>query len=71
MSCTELTRLREEVAAVRKQLSDSRNAAQRMHGTVAERRATPRSSDLVSYLERRLNKAAAQVERHIAQHGCS
>ncbi len=72
MGCAELEKLRGEIANVRKKLSDCQGEAQRKRLAAKDRRGERRTqSDIEAYLERRLNKAAAAIEHHLAQHRCA
>lgn len=69
MACQELERLRADASRVKKQLAEARAGAnERAH----DRRSGVRAkSDMRAYLQRRLAKAAAEVERHLAEHHCA
>ncbi len=72
MGCAELEKLRGEIAKVRKKLSDCQGEAQRKRLALKDRRGERQTrSDMEAYLERRLNKTATAIERHLAQHRCA
>lgn len=69
MACPELERLREDASQVKRQLAEARAEA---NERPQDRRSGVRAeSDMRAYLQRRLAKAAAEVERHLAEHHCA
>ena len=67
MECAELKKLREQVRDIRKEMAGRR-------GNARERAAkNPRSSREDGYralLERKVARAVADLEQHVAQHHC-
>ena len=72
MSCDELDNLRKTAAATRLLLLEQQRRTR--EGTLQDRRTARRgpgdNGDMVIYLQRKLQRQAASIERHIAQHGC-
>ena len=69
MSCETIEKLRQEARELRRELKDRREKARQ--GNLAERRLAHRPhSDFEDYLQRRIAKNAAEIARHVAQHGC-
>jgi hypothetical protein len=68
MPCETLDRLREEATVTSRQLSDTRAKARAM--AVSVRSARPSGNDYDGFLQRKLQRLAAQIEGHKAEHGC-
>jgi len=69
MSCDTLDKLRQEAQELRRELKEKRELARQKR--LGEQRLAHRPrSDFENYLQRRIAKNAAEIARHIAQHGC-
>jgi hypothetical protein len=68
MICTELGLLRQQATQVSKELSARRQAARAVAASPALRHAP--NHDYEWFLERKLHKAAAAIEEHLADHKC-
>ena len=67
MECDELKVLREQVRDIRKEMTARREHARDM----AERKPLPdRKDDYRALLERKLARAVAEIEQHVARHQC-
>ncbi|HXZ26447.1 MAG TPA: hypothetical protein VEG08_00455 [Terriglobales bacterium] len=69
MPCDVIEKLREEARELRRELKEKRELA-RQKGQQEQRLAHRPRSDFETYLQRRIQKNAAEIERHLAQHGC-
>lgn len=67
MRCEAVEKLREEARALRQELKEKRELA---HQKAGQRLAHRPHSDFETYLQRRIAKNAAEIARHVAQHGC-
>ena len=69
MSCETIEKLRQEARELRRDLKERREKARQQ--SQKERRLAHRPhSDFEDYLQRRIAKNAAEIARHVAQHGC-
>ena len=67
MECAELEKLRGQVRAIRKEMTDRRERARSMAGQKAPGVG---KDDYRGLLERKLERAAADIEQHVARHKC-
>lgn len=68
MECTDLVRLRSEAQQLRKELDDRRNRARERK--VHDRPGRPNRTDYEGFLMRRIQRASAAIQQHVAQHNC-
>lgn len=69
MGCNDLARMRGAVSTLASELKKKRTLAR--DAVSRERRAHFRgSSDLIIFMERKLHRATAALEQHLALHGC-
>ncbi len=69
MPCPAIEKLRQEARELRRELKEKRERAlQKPQGE--QRLAHRPHSDFEVYLQRRIAKNAAEIARHVAQHGC-
>ncbi len=69
MPCETLDRMREEATVTTRQLSDTRAKSRAMVSAVRSPRAS--SNDYEGFLQRKLQRLAAQIEGHKIEHGCN
>lgn len=69
MPCEAVEKLREEARELRRELKEKRDLS-RQKGRQEQRLAHRPHSDFEVYLQRRIAKNAAEIARHVAQHGC-
>lgn len=69
MACDVIDKLRREARELRRELKEKRELA-RQKGQSEQRLAHRPHSDFEFYLQRRIAKNAAEIARHVAQHGC-
>jgi hypothetical protein len=69
MACSELQRLRVEATAIKNQMEEQRRRARAQAGAEREGRPSGRS-EYLPLLQRKLERIAARIERHIATHQC-
>jgi hypothetical protein len=68
MECDELVRLRAAAQQLRKELDDRRNKArERRDNTRPDR---PNAADYEGFLQRKIQRASAAIDQHVAQHHC-
>ena len=67
MECAELKKLREQVRDIRKEV-----AARREHALerAAQNPLATRNNGYQALLERKVARAVAEIEQHVAQHRC-
>jgi hypothetical protein len=72
MSCPELASMRLEASRIFREFNQRRRRAREQTAKFYGRHAGPlvRPSDFEGYLQRRLAKASASIESHIALHHC-
>ena len=69
VTCDDLVRMREAVSQLRSETNKKRLSAR--DAIARDRRACSRGgSDLVIFMERKLHRATAALEHHLATHGC-
>jgi hypothetical protein len=68
MECSELVRLRSEAQQLRKDLDDRRARAR--DRKVHDRPGRPNAADYEGFLQRRIQRATAAIQQHVAQHSC-
>jgi hypothetical protein len=69
MACAELEGLRKQASKIKQELDERRRKMRSFRGqTTPGHPAT--ESDYEWFLQRRLHKASAQIEQHLAQHKC-
>ena len=69
MPCEVVEKLRLEARELRRELKEKRDLS-RQKGRQEQRLAHRPHSDFEVYLQRRIAKNAAEIARHVAQHGC-
>jgi hypothetical protein len=69
MSCQAIEQLRLEARELRRELKEKRELARQKRQSEQRLAHRPRS-DFEDYLQRRIAKNAAEIARHVAQHGC-
>ncbi len=69
MPCPAIEKLRQEARELRRELKEKREKA-RQKGQSEQRLAHRPHNDFEIYLQRRIAKNAAEIARHVAQHGC-
>jgi hypothetical protein len=67
--CDDLCVLRLEVSRLFHKLREQRERA-RAKASLDRGGKLPGRSDYEAYLQRRLDKASAAIDQHVAQHGC-
>jgi len=67
MQCAELEKLREQVRDIRKEMGARRERARYM---AEQSDLVVRKNDFQDLLERKLARAVASIEQHVAQHQC-
>ncbi len=69
MTCDEVVRMRGAISLLLSETKKKRVSAR--DSMASDRRAFSRGgSDLVVFLERKIHRATAALEQHIATHGC-
>ncbi len=69
MACDQLVGLREEIRHLSKEIRLLNDRASK--ATRNSRRSSVRSgSDAIAYIQRRIQRASAELERHISMHNC-
>jgi hypothetical protein len=69
MPCTELDRMREQATSLRQRILDQRHKAR----VTAENSRTGRmsgKSEMVPFLQRKLQNLASKIEQHVNAHKC-
>ena len=69
MACHELVQLRKQATQVKNQMDAQRKKAGNKASHVPRGRPSGKS-EYIPYLQRKLNRLADRIDRHIAQHGC-
>jgi hypothetical protein len=69
MSCDELNRLRAEATTLKERMDEQRRRARAMARQSRSGRPSG-ASELVPFLQRKLQRLAGKIERHVAQHRC-
>jgi uncharacterized Zn finger protein len=67
MECAELEKLREQVREIRKEISARR---ERVRSMSEQRPLAARKDGYQALLERKLGRAVADIEQHVARHQC-
>ena len=68
MACEELHKLRDNVRQLQARMKELRTKSTSTHNRRDDRRHAHGSS--LEYLKRRIARAAAEIEHHVATHGC-
>ncbi len=68
MECEELVRLRLAAQQLRKELEDRRNMARDRRDKARDGRSNV--TDYEGFLQRKIVRASAAIEAHVAQHHC-
>jgi hypothetical protein len=67
MECAELKTLREQVRGIRKEMTTRRERARER---AAKNPQSSRDDGYQALLERKLGRAVAEIEQHVAHHQC-
>ncbi len=67
MECAELKKLREQVRDIRKEMTAR---VEHARDRAAENPLPTRNDGYQALLERKVARAVAEIEQHVAQHGC-
>ena len=68
MTCAELERLREQATSLKQQMDEQRRKARAKAGDARDR--VSGKSELVPFLQRKLQRVSEKIETHKAGHHC-
>ncbi|MBZ5569324.1 MAG: hypothetical protein LAN64_15915 [Acidobacteriia bacterium] len=69
MACHELLQLRKQATKLKSQIDEQRKKALAKAAHIRQGRPSGKS-EYVPFLQRKLNRLAESIERHIAEHRC-
>ncbi len=69
MACYDLKEMRKQATHLKNQINEQRKKARAKASHLRPGRPSGKS-EYVPYLQRKLNRLADRIDRHIAQHGC-
>lgn len=69
MACAELERLRQEATALKEKVDEQRRKA-RLKATDSRTGRVSGKSEMIPFLQRKLQRVAEKIEVHVAGHNC-